>query len=145
MITAKDVADYFLSMSDEEAGDLLSNLKLQKLAYYAQGFHLALFDKPLFPESIQAWTHGPVVPDLYHRFKEYGSGAIPVQTFDPSSMDDCVRSLLDEVYSVYGQYSAWKLRNLTHDEPTWVDAYRNAPSSEITHDSMKAFFKTLLN
>ena len=62
MLSCYDVAQYFLAKSDEDAGDLMSNLKLQKLVYYAQGFALALFDKPLFSERIEAWIHGPVYP-----------------------------------------------------------------------------------
>ena len=64
-------AKYFLAQASEDAGDLISNLKLQKLVYYAQGFHLALYDEPLFLEAIEAWTHGPVVPDLYRHYKKY--------------------------------------------------------------------------
>ncbi len=48
MATARDVANYFLSKSDDDAGDMFSNLKIQKLVYYAQGFNLAVFDRPLF-------------------------------------------------------------------------------------------------
>ncbi|HSX79064.1 MAG TPA: type II toxin-antitoxin system antitoxin SocA domain-containing protein, partial [Candidatus Saccharimonadia bacterium] len=62
MLDCYDVAQYFLAKADEDAGDLMSNLKLQKLVYYAQGFALALLDKPLFPQCIEAWIHGPVVP-----------------------------------------------------------------------------------
>ena len=77
MHTAFSVAKYFLFLSDEEAGDTISNLKLQKLLYYAQGFHLALNDSPLFAESIEAWTHGPVVPVVYQLYKHAGASAIP--------------------------------------------------------------------
>ena len=69
MLSCDDAAKYFLAQVSEDAGDLISNLKLQKLLYYAQGFHLALYDQPLFPEAIEAWTHGPVVPDLYRHYK----------------------------------------------------------------------------
>lgn len=60
MLTCFDVADYFLTQSnetqsnDENSGDFLSNLKLQKLVYYAQGFSLALLNRPLFNEEIEA-------------------------------------------------------------------------------------------
>ena len=45
-------------------GELVSNLKLQKLLYYVQGFHLAVFGEPLFEEEIEAWMYGPVVPSV---------------------------------------------------------------------------------
>jgi uncharacterized phage-associated protein len=146
MASIYDVAQYFLLQTDEEAGDTISNLKLQKLVYYAQGFHIALTGTPLFPEPIQAWTHGPVTPDLYHAYKDHGSGALPSPVhFDDAALSDSEKEILDEVYSVYGQFSAWKLRNLTHAESPWVDAYGEGANTEISHDAMKRFFVSQLN
>jgi uncharacterized phage-associated protein len=143
MLSCHDVAKYFLSLEDENAGDLISNLKLQKLVYYAQGFHLALYDEHLFPEHIEAWTHGPVVPSLYHQYKEYGAGPIPKpENIDFELFDPRVRELLDEVHAVFGQFSAWKPRNMTHEEPPWRDVADNA--GLITQRAMKDYFKTLL-
>jgi uncharacterized phage-associated protein len=140
-MTAHEVAKYFVSLVDEEAGDSISNLKLQKLLYYAQGFYLAFFGVPLFSEQIKAWIHGPVVPQVYHEYKDSGSGPIPVE---PVNLDDYpaqIREFLDEVYAVYGQFSASKLRDMTHAEPPW----KNATQSEaISHSSMMEFFKTLV-
>lgn len=56
--TAIEVARYFLALQDEDAGEGISNLKLQKLLYYAQGIYLAMEGKSLFPERIEAWTYG---------------------------------------------------------------------------------------
>lgn len=144
-INAFAIANFFLSLSEPDVGDFISNLKLQKLVYYAQGFHLAMFDKPLFRESIYAWEHGPVVPELYHYFKENGAAAIPLPTEEATSKFSLLSEeqieLLNEVYTIYGQYSAWKLRNLTHQETPWKETERN---QEIVHSSLKSYFKTLL-
>ena len=140
MTTARDVANYLLTKSDPGEGDTISNLKLQKLVYYAQGLHLALFDRPLFDEQIVAWAHGPVVPDLYHAFKAYEAGAIPLPD-GPPVITAGERELLDEIWTVYGQFSAWKLRNMTHAEPPWTNTEQ---SSEISRDRMSEYFKTLL-
>jgi uncharacterized phage-associated protein len=143
MLSCHDVAKYLLAKADPEVGDLMSNLKLQKLVYYAQGFHLALFDTPLFDEDIEAWAHGPVVPDLYHGFKQYGAGAIqPPTDLDLSLFSDETVELLDEVYSVFGQFSAWKLRNMTHEEPPWSEA---GNSAVIPLDAMRTYFKTQID
>jgi uncharacterized phage-associated protein len=140
MLSCYDVAQYFLAKADEDAGDLMSNLKLQKFVYYAQGFALALLDKPLFPQCIEAWIHGPVVPALYHAYKSYGTEAIPSpRELDFSKYDQETRGLLDEVYAVYGQFAAWKLRNMTHQEPPWCTT---PAGQEITHDALRAYFKT---
>ena len=100
-LTARDVADYLIASVDAESGDNISNLKLQKLLYYAQGFSLALNGEPLFDEPLVAWAHGPVVTDLYHAFKQYGSGAIPPpESFEDSKYDRSTKELLDEVLNV---------------------------------------------
>ena len=140
MLSARDVAEYFLSLVNEDDGELISHLKLQKLVYYAQGFSLAIFGTPMFPEDIEAWTHGPVVPDLYSEYKHYGSGALPIPAeIDQSKYDAETRWLLEEISEVYGQFSASGLRNLTHREPPW----QNTPSGEtISHQALKAYFET---
>lgn len=144
MISCHDVANYFLTLNDEEVGELISNLKLQKLVYYAQGFYLAVMGENLFEDTIEAWAHGPVIPALYHEYKEYGSGVIPIPPdFDPGIIDSETRSLLDEVYSVFGQFSGWKLRNMTHEEPPWIEAY--AGNKIIKKSSMKKYFLTMVN
>jgi uncharacterized phage-associated protein len=142
MAKASDVANYFLSKVDADAGDLISNLKLQKLMYYAQGYHLALFDKPLFADSIEAWTHGPVVPSIYRKYKgSNGSGLTVAKGFSANDLSKQEKGLLDEVYKVYGQFSAWKLRNMTHQESPWRSTEQ---SNTITHELLKSFFKTRL-
>jgi uncharacterized phage-associated protein len=143
MLSCFDVAKYFLSQASEDAGDLISNLKLQKLVYYAQGFHLALYDKPLFPEAIEAWISGPVVPVLYEYYKKYGAGAIDCPNdIDFSIYDEETRSFLDEVYLVFGQFSAWKLRNMAQEEYPWKSAVET--NTEISHKLMKEYFETQL-
>lgn len=143
MLTAKIVSEYFLKMNNPEFGDGLSNLKVQKLVYYAQGFHLALTNgQKLFQEPILAWEHGPVVESLYYQYREHGSNEIP----QPESVDINLFTqeqieILNEVFEVYGQFSAWKLRNMTHSESPWTTTTKN---QEITTDKMLEFFKTLL-
>ena len=77
-VTAFDVANYFLSIPEYED---LTNLKLQKLVYYAQGIHLAIYGKPLFNEAIKAWEHGPVVPELYRKNNSITIPSITPLTF----------------------------------------------------------------
>ena len=137
-----DVANYFLTLQDDDAGDLISNLKLQKLLYYAQGFHLALCNKRLFDEDILAWAHGPVVRSIYNKYKVHKDQAIPKPSkFNQDALSKKERDLLNEVYKVFGQFSAWKLRNMTHAEPPWRNTEQNdiIPESDLT-----AYFKTQL-
>ena len=124
--TAFDIANYFLYKTKEDNQELLSNLKLQKLLYYAQGIHLAMFDKPLFDEKIEAWTYGPVVPDVYHFYKKNGNkGISPSKTFRPSSIDTKTKDFLDEIYTVFGQFSAIRLMQISHTDQCWKDTKAN--------------------
>jgi len=138
-LSCYDIGRYFLAQIDEEAGDLISNMKLQKLVYYAQGVSLALHNRPLFPESLEAWTYGPVVPELFHTYKRYETGAIPPpRDMDFSLYDSETRELLDEVYAVFGQFAAWMLFNMTHDEPP----YKNTPAGQkISSEALRDYFK----
>ena len=121
----------------------ISNLKLQKLMYYAQGFHLALFDAPLFDDTLEAWLHGPVVPSVYHAFKKHEKAPIPCT--DESA---CMRlesdefDLVREVFDVFGRYSAWSLREMTHAEPPWMNHEKSAGT--IPSEELKTYFKTRL-
>jgi len=140
-LTCFDVANYFLSLVDEDTGDSISNLKLQKLVYYAQGFHLAIFDAPLFSEGIEAWILGPVIPKLYDKYKVYGSGPIPKpEDIDFSVYESTEVEFLNDVWNGYGQYSAWRLSELTHAEPPWKMGCETGKI--ITHQSLRTYFKT---
>ena len=137
-IPASRVADYFLAIADED--DVLSNLKLQKLCYYAQGFCLAETGRPLFPERIERWQHGPVVRSLYHAFKEYERQSIPFpDSVQLGDYPEIALELIDRVYGTYGPLEAWALRDMTHREPPWRDS---TPSGVITKSRMRQYFKT---
>lgn len=136
LYTAFDIANYFLlKAQDDEDQELLSNLKLQKLVYYAQGIHLAEFGTPLFEEKIIAWQYGPVIPILYQEYKKYGAGRIPADTgFDPMSIDDNTRAYLYGMYDFFGQYSAVRLMQLAHADQCYIEAGIN---NEITPEAMQ--------
>lgn len=140
-ITAYDVANVLLRMTDKESGDVLTNLKLQKLAYYVQGFHLALYNKPLFDEKFVAWEHGPVVVSLYDKLKDFRASQVTIEEPINESITPEQESLIAEVNKVYGQFSAWKLRDMTHSESPWVTTDRG---EIISDEKIKAYFKTQL-
>jgi uncharacterized phage-associated protein len=141
-----DVANYILEISREESEDgeyeLISHMKLQKLVYFCQGFSLALLEKPLFTEPIEAWEHGPVCPKLYHLLKGYG--ASPVASIaDPEkiALNENEKLLVKMVYDAYGQYSAAKLRKITHEEGPWKET---GASSPISYKAMTDYFNSLV-
>lgn len=141
MPRAIDAARYLLAHQDRSEGEEVSNLKLQKLLYYAQGYHLALFGKPLFADDIEAWDLGPVVPDVYRAFKDFGGAAIDAPISEPQNVDDTARETLDRVIDGYGQFTATRLAQMTHGEPPWLGTGRN---HSISHDALQTFFRAVL-
>ena len=143
---ASTIADWFLSdaAADGEDDDDMTNMKLQKLLYYAQGHWLADHDEPLFSDTIKAWMHGPVVPTVWHKYKESGSNILPIPGEDEFSEDDVtpeVNDFLTQVWDYYGGYSAAGLRTLTHREDPWKDAWNTHDDSpSISIEAMKKWF-----
>jgi uncharacterized phage-associated protein len=136
-------ADYFIRFS-HEVGDPITNLKLQKLVYYAQAWHLALHGRPLLAERFQAWVHGPVCPPLYQRFRHYGWNPISEDVAVPT-LPDGVEEHLREVMEAYGGFSAWDLERLTHAEEPWIRARGGLAAHEpstasISEDDMRSFY-----
>jgi uncharacterized phage-associated protein len=126
-----------------ETGSFISNLKLQKLVYYAQAWHLALHDNPLFEEDFEAWVHGPVIPSLYQKYRSFGWQ--PISKDVAPELPNNISQFLDEVAEEYFACDAYELEQMTHAEDPWNLARGNlapdAPSNEvIKKEWMKEFY-----
>ena len=144
MVTALDVAKLLVSFQNVENSDL-SNLKLQKLVWYCQGFFSALTNTSLFDDEFEAWEHGPVIPNLYHEFKQFERNPIDLTISNDieSKFTEEEIEIINEVNDVFGKYSAWTLRNMTHDEQPWLDY--EASAGLIPFRDILSYFKTRLN
>ena len=147
-ISVLEVAKYFLSISEPGTAKAITHLKLQKLVYYAQGYYLAVEDKPLFTERIEAWVHGPVCPDLYAVYRDYYYNEIPKKNVK-TQLAECAKETIDMVWQVYGKYDGPELEQFTHQEDPWINARRGLRSNqntniEIPRPSIKSFFKGIL-
>lgn len=145
--TANKVADYILCYVQRE-GDFISNLKMQKLVYYAQAWFLAFYNEPLFDQEIQAWVWGPVQPGLCRRFQKHGNGPITEEPVCPRFRDKRIKPHLDELMMVYGDETAHYLSRLTHQEDPWRLTRRGLAADEqsgrvITHDLMGDYYRKL--
>jgi uncharacterized phage-associated protein len=134
--TPQQIANYFLERADEE-GMPLTQMKLIKLVYISYGWYLALKGEPLFSESIEAWQHGPVIPSIYHEFKDFGRQAIDRKAMEldldtwemvvPSipASDREVRMILNMVWEAYKRFTGWQLREMTHQPGSpWSKVYK---------------------
>jgi uncharacterized phage-associated protein len=146
-VSSEIIADYFLSKVDPSSGDLIALPKLQKLVYYAQAWHLTLFDRPLFQEPIQAWRYGPVCPGLQKRFGRFTGQSIPIDKAVLSHINALAkktRDFLDEVWDVYGKYTAPTLEKMIRRELPWTEARGSASNDTgnpiINPSTMKDYY-----
>ena len=97
-------------------------MKLQKLLYFAQGISFQRFDAALFPDEIEAWDFGPVVNNVYQKYKSYDREPIRDSEDIPVSADE--ESLLLDVAREYGKYTTWTLVDMTHKKGSpWAECY----------------------
>lgn len=140
------IAKWFVAWAKANDAEL-SNLKLQKLLYYAQGYHLARHDAPLFVDPIQAWSNGPVVEKVYRAFKKHGSGDLSLpkeDEFDWPDVDEDTTQFLIQIWDQLGCFAAWRLRDMTHSETPWkVQFDRGLLRAQISQSSLLRFFKPL--
>lgn len=144
--TAMQIAEWFIAWSEfESESSGITNLKLQKLLYFAQGHFLAKFDRPLFSDAIQAWEHGPVVPSVYHAFKSFKAKPIVWDDeVDFEDFDDRTNTFLASVWHTFGGFDGWKLREISHKSQPWIAAFSaEIPNSEIKKRDMQLAFKAL--
>ena len=140
---AIDVARHFLFLARSfDAGDTISNLKMQKMLYYAQGWHFAYFGKELFDDEIEAWKHGPVIKTIYDKFKKYGSNSISFDELEEynTKPDEKTAEFLYFIFKKLSAYPAWELADKTHYEPPYLDNYSKAVTNIIPKEQIKAFF-----
>lgn len=123
MLSADDVASVILARS----GPWMDAMRLQKLLYYVQAWHLAVTDEPLFPEPIKAWRDGPVVPQVWRARKEQSTRRAAEQRIEDIHLDDMTSDLIDLVLATYGSMSGEELSVLTHVEQPWIEARGDLP------------------
>ena len=138
MPTAHDVARYILSRR------AMTAMKMQKLVYYSQAWHLAREGEPLFHEPVEAWVNGPVVRELYDAHRgQFSLSSWPMGDID--ALGSSQKDLIDEVLDTYGQRDASRLSELTHIEEPWRSARRGLPdnarsSAIIDPEVMRAYY-----
>lgn len=111
----------------------LSNLEMQKIAFIAEMLHLGRFDTPLIREQWQAWSYGPVQPDLYHRAKIFGAEPVKDIFIEPpflrnSNQEKAIR----DAYDLMKDLRAGQMINITHQpDGAWAKSYRSGRKNSV--------------
>ena len=125
--------------------EITSRLKLLKLLYYVQGYHLAKFGKPLFKENIEAWLHGPVVREVYNWLKPHDDFWLNEQILTDEEiaalgLNDTQNELIDDVLKIYNKYSAYGLRGKMHSEQPWLETYDPENQTKVINNELMASY-----
>jgi len=156
MHAINQIADFiiFRLTSEDVAG--IPNLKLQKLLYYVQAWHLAFYQKPLFDGKFQAWIHGPVNREIYDRFKENKLLYSTVDCDDlldrniNETIDEKTQEHINNILESYARFSGTELEIMTHREDPWLEARKGfSPmercENEISEQTMKSYYGNRLS
>ena len=145
------VANCFLQRDFKNQKASITPMKLQKLIYFLQGWHLAITGRSAIDGEFEAWPYGPVNPDLYHRFKEdrnnpiskyarsLSGGESQTLIVDPDAQRE-FQEIFEFVVERYTRYSGVQLSAMTHVSGTPWDIARNKGEDVIPKDKIKEYF-----
>ncbi len=157
---ALSVANYFIDLARKD-GKTIRPLKLMKLVYLAYGYALAIIDRSIIDprfDNVEAWRYGPVIPSVYHSFKQYRNSPITEKTVvmvsdddytvdfvEPKLEDESARKVCDFVWKRYGEYTDSQLVTLLHGRATpWAQFYHEGQNCTIPEMETKLFYKGLV-
>lgn len=148
MHSAKSIANYFLDLADA-AGERLDPIKLQKLVYYAAGWHAGYTGTRLIDEEIKAWPSGPIISSVYHAFIHIGLDPITGRATEdgvvvavPDSLE--VQIFLRNIWKAYGGFTTRKMSEMSHALGTpWDVTVQNSngiQNTSIPFETIRAHF-----
>lgn len=152
---ALTVAPYLIAKSNL-AGDEITNKKLQKLLYYVKAWGTVYFADGVIEDDFEAWIHGPVCPEVYREYKQYGFNAIAMYRNEEEANEAIVKfreecgdsdkvDMIDAVFNKYAQLTSLQLELLSHQEAPWIEAREglnpvDTGCNVISVETMKRFY-----
>jgi uncharacterized phage-associated protein len=150
------VANYFIDLAAENSKEI-RQFGLMKRVYITHGFTLALFDRPAIDpqfDYVEAWKNGPVIPSVYHSFKQNGNKGITEKSFivdfengnfkmeEPTLTDEDIQAVANSVWDMYLDMDDRKLIELLHRPGTpWALCYVEGQNNKIPDLYTKVFYK----
>lgn len=136
MATVLDVGQYIVERVPHVNNERphVDKMKLFKLCFFSQAWHLAWAGKPLFREEMQAWKYGPVPPELRYRTEPVATGPrrwdIPVVPGgDSERLSSYEKEVVGSIVEFYGPISSTTLSQMTHLSAAWNEARRGLPET----------------
>ena len=126
-----NVAEYIFREYYRVTGELIDEMKLQKLLYFSQRETLAILNKPLFNEEFEGWKYGPISREIRTVFTEDGMNA------ETEDIESDSKYIINNVILEYGALVSWKLSELSHKEVSWLNSRRGLKEGENGNRKIK--------
>lgn len=145
MHSSIDVANELIQLAAKEK-KTLTPMQLIKLVFLCHGWMLGLYGRHLINDEIEAWRYGPVIPDLYHKVKQYRSNPVNhIPTESASNFDESEKNIIKQVYNKYGHFNGVQLSVLTHEKDSpWDKTYRSGKPL-ISNDLIENYYQNKSN
>lgn len=139
------VSNTFVDIAEQE-GNSISPIKMQKLIFFAHGFMLGVFERPLVTDDFYAWSNGPVIPELYRKIKEqYSPEVLNFENYSTLPKKSQEYDIVSVVWKTFGSKSTSKLIDYTHrkDMPWYFVWQEGGYLSKIPNKIIEKCFKKL--
>ena len=155
MVDSTILSEYIL-----ERGGTMSHLKLQKVLFYVQAFHLAYFNQEIIADDFEAWVHGPVSRKIFYELRDKSliyadlsfskSDGLSPSVFISQLLTQDQLELVNDVIDEYKIMSGGNLETITHTEQPWISARKGfAPCDKcnvvIPKTEIQSFYKQYLS
>jgi uncharacterized phage-associated protein len=142
MYNINDIAKYVIKRCNDLEFEI-SNLQLQKILYYIQGYFLAAFHSVAFSDEIYAWKLGPVIPSVYYDYSYFAANPIKLNQLGEKEevlslpLRENEIKLIDSIIKAKINIPVWELVNDTHNESPWLET---AQGNVISTDKIQLYF-----
>ena len=137
---ALDVAEEIIAYS-LKIKNPITHLKLQKLLYFVQAKFLLETPHPCFSDKIEAWAFGPVVPNVYKKYKKYSRSTLKTSNNYTRVISLSDLKMIEEMVEIFKDWTPMAMVSLTHRQSPWKDAWdKYGENAEITPEAIKDFF-----
>ncbi len=136
MYDVLELSNYVIGKFNDESSPI-TNLKLQKVLYYIQGYFFKQFKNPAFEDNIYCWTYGPVVPAVYYKYSIAGRRTLERENTSKLKLKAGEDKLINKIVQICIPLGSFDLVEQTHNEDPWMKTIKN---NVITQDSISLFF-----
>lgn len=136
------VANYFLQLDNKRIEPDVTQMKLHKIMYFAQANYLGATGSRLFSSRIEAFQHGPIARAIYSNFKKFrkeiivadDSYFLEMPAERSNDIPEFEMEYLRDVWDTFSEYSATKLRKMTHEDAPWKKYYESGAQHIVIPD-----------